>query len=35
VGDAEGAEKRIKRSDKGWDKILKGLKEFIENKKGR
>jgi uncharacterized protein YndB with AHSA1/START domain len=35
VGDADGAEKRIKRSSKGWDKILRGLKEFVENKKGR
>ena len=31
VGDGEGAEKRYKRSQKGWDKILKGLKEFLEN----
>ncbi len=31
VGQGEGAEKRYKRSVKGWDKILKGLKEFVEN----
>jgi uncharacterized protein YndB with AHSA1/START domain len=30
VGQGEGAEKRYKRSVKGWDKILKGLKELIE-----
>lgn len=30
VGQGEGAEKRYKRSVKGWDKILKGLKEFCE-----
>jgi uncharacterized protein YndB with AHSA1/START domain len=36
VGKGEGAEKRFKRSDKGWDKILKGLKEIVEktNTKG-
>jgi uncharacterized protein YndB with AHSA1/START domain len=32
VGQGEGAEKRYKRSVKGWDKILNGLKEFIEDK---
>jgi uncharacterized protein YndB with AHSA1/START domain len=30
VGQGEGAEKRYKRSVKGWDKILKGLKELAE-----
>lgn len=31
VGQGEGAEKRYKRSLKGWDKILTGLKRFIED----
>ncbi len=30
VGQGKGAEKRYKRSLKGWDKILKGLKETVE-----
>lgn len=30
VGQGDGAEKRYKRSVKGWDKILKGLKELVE-----
>ncbi len=30
VGMGEGAEKRYKRSVKGWDKVLKGLKELVE-----
>jgi uncharacterized protein YndB with AHSA1/START domain len=30
VGQGEGAEKRYKRSVKGWNKILNGLKEFCE-----
>jgi len=30
VGQGDGAEKRYKRSVKGWDKILNGLKEFVE-----
>jgi len=30
VGQGEGAEKRYHRSVKGWDKILKGLKELVE-----
>jgi uncharacterized protein YndB with AHSA1/START domain len=30
VGQGEGAEKRYKRSAKGWNKILNGLKEFCE-----
>lgn len=30
VGQGEGAEKRYKRSVKGWDKILKGLKKIVE-----
>ncbi|TSJ34901.1 SRPBCC domain-containing protein [Mucilaginibacter corticis] len=31
VGQGEGAEQRYHRSVKGWDKILKGLKELVEN----
>lgn len=30
VGQGEGAAKRYKRSEKGWDKILKGLKKISE-----
>ncbi len=30
VGEGDGAEKRYARSDKGWDKVLKGLKELVE-----
>jgi uncharacterized protein YndB with AHSA1/START domain len=30
VGSGEGAEKRQRRSEKGWDKILAGLKDLIE-----
>ena len=30
VGQGEDAEKRYHRSVKGWDKILKGLKELVE-----
>lgn len=30
VGDGEGAEKRYEKSDEGWDKILNGLKKFVE-----
>jgi uncharacterized protein YndB with AHSA1/START domain len=30
VGQGEGAEKRFKRSEKGWDKILNGLKKTVE-----
>jgi uncharacterized protein YndB with AHSA1/START domain len=30
VGQSEGAEKRFKRSEKGWDKILIGLKKTVE-----
>ena len=33
VGEGEGAEERYERSQKGWDKILEGLKEFLENEK--
>jgi uncharacterized protein YndB with AHSA1/START domain len=33
VGKADGVEKRYKRSVKGWDKILKGLKEVVESEK--
>jgi uncharacterized protein YndB with AHSA1/START domain len=30
VGQGKGAEKRFKRSQKGWDKILHGLEKLIE-----
>lgn len=30
VGPGKGAEKRVKRSQKGWDKILKGLRKLVE-----
>lgn len=30
VGQEEGAEERYEKSQKGWDKILEGLKEFVE-----
>jgi uncharacterized protein YndB with AHSA1/START domain len=30
VGKGVGAEKRYKRSKKGWDRILHGLKDFVE-----
>ncbi|WP_460965597.1 SRPBCC family protein [Spirosoma litoris] len=30
VGQGKGAEDRYKRSEKGWDSILKGLKEVVE-----
>jgi uncharacterized protein YndB with AHSA1/START domain len=30
VGEGEGAEKRYKRSLKGWDRILTGLKKLVE-----
>ena len=30
VGQGEGAEERYERSEKGWDKILKGLREVVE-----
>lgn len=31
VWSGEGANTRYKRSQKGWDKILKGLKDVVEN----
>ncbi|MCF6130713.1 SRPBCC domain-containing protein [Flavobacterium wongokense] len=31
VGPEDGSEKRYTRSVKGWDKILKGLKEVVEH----
>jgi uncharacterized protein YndB with AHSA1/START domain len=34
VGQEDGAEKRLKRSQKGWDKILNGLKELVEDQNG-
>ena len=30
VGKGVGAEERYKKSEKGWDKVLKGLKEVVE-----
>jgi uncharacterized protein YndB with AHSA1/START domain len=30
VGDEEGAGKRFKRSQKGWEKVLRGLKKLVE-----
>jgi len=30
VGSGEGAEERYDRSMKGWDKVLKGLKDLVE-----
>jgi uncharacterized protein YndB with AHSA1/START domain len=33
VGEGEGAEKRYKRSVKGWGKVLKGLKALVEKDK--
>ena len=33
VGAGEGAEERYERSEKGWDKILNGLKELVETPK--
>jgi uncharacterized protein YndB with AHSA1/START domain len=35
VGEYEGAEKRYKKSLKGWDTILSGLKKMIEEKGNR
>lgn len=33
VGIGKGMEKRYKRSIKGWDKILRGLKKLVESRK--
>ncbi|MEO8172018.1 MAG: SRPBCC domain-containing protein, partial [Sediminibacterium sp.] len=33
VGSGHDAEKRYKRSLKGWEKVLKGLKALVEKKK--
>lgn len=33
VGQGEGAKERYERSQKGWDKILNGLKEVVEGAK--
>ena len=33
VGQGEGAEQRYERSEKGWDKVLKGLKDLVEDDK--
>lgn len=35
VGQGEGAEKRYQKSEKGWDKVLNGLKELVESSKVR
>lgn len=32
VGDGEGAEKRLEKSEEGWDKVLSGLKELVEKR---
>ena len=34
VGVGEGSAKRFEKSEKGWEKILKGLKEVVEESKG-
>ena len=33
VGDGEGAAERFEKSEKGWGKILNGLKELVEKEK--
>ena len=33
VGSEPGAEERLKRSEKGWDKVLAGLKKLVEEEK--
>ena len=33
VGQGDGAERRYNRSQKGWDKVLNGLKELVEEEK--
>jgi uncharacterized protein YndB with AHSA1/START domain len=30
VGEGEGAEERFEKSEKGWDKVLKGIKDLVE-----
>ncbi len=30
VGDGDGADKRMEKSDEGWDKVLASLKELVE-----
>ena len=35
VGQGEGAQERYDRSEKGWDKILEGLKELVEKEEGQ
>lgn len=34
VGQGPGAEKRYKRSDKAWDKVLNGMKKLVEEEAG-
>ena len=33
VGDGDGAEERYEKSVKGWEKVLSGLKELVEEEK--
>ncbi len=33
VGKGEGAQERFEKSEKGWDKVLEGLKELVEKDK--
>ncbi len=33
VGSGPGAERRFERSQKGWDKVLRGLKDLVESRK--
>ncbi len=30
VGEGDGAEERLEKSEKGWEKVLKGLKDLVE-----
>lgn len=32
VGSGEGAQERYEKSEKGWDKVLEGLKELVEKR---
>jgi uncharacterized protein YndB with AHSA1/START domain len=33
VGDGDGAKDRFEKSEKGWDKVLTGLKELVESRR--
>ena len=33
VGEGEGAEKRLEKSEEGWDKVLSGLKTLVEDER--